>query len=190
MMKILKVAALSLAAVFAMATQAMASTVLIVDTNAVVARSAVGKHVQAELKKIAESIQSEIQRESGPAAAEFENFAKELEGKTAEQLRGRQDLQQKAMELQGKRQEISQSAAIKQRELVASRAKALEPVSVAIDEILQAMVREKSADVLLERNLVYFASDSTDITDEVVRRLDAKMKTVRVERVRAPAQAQ
>lgn len=189
MLKQLRIVMIALIAVFGLSAQAFASsTVLVVDTNEVVAKAQVGQHIQKEVKKIADSIKAEIERESGPAAKEFEDFAKQIDGMTADQLRGRQDLQQKAIELEGKRQEIGRSSAIKQRELMATRSKALEPVSKAIDEILQAMVREKNADLLLEKNLVYFASDATDITDEVVQRLDARMKTVRVERVRAPQQ--
>jgi Skp family chaperone for outer membrane proteins len=188
MFRMLQSALLACLAMLGLSSMAMAqSKVLVVDTNAVIAKAQVGQHVQAEIQKIADQIKREVEAESGPAAKEFETFAKQLEGMTREQLQGRQDLQQKAVELEGKRQDIARSSVVKQRELVATRAKALEPVGKAIDEILDSIVKEQKADILVERELVYFVSSQADITDLVVQRLDAKMKTVRVERVRAPA---
>jgi Skp family chaperone for outer membrane proteins len=53
--------------------------------------------------------------------------------------------------------------------------------------ILELIVKEREADVVLERSLVIYG-DPVDVTDVVITRLNSQLKTVPVKRERLPRQ--
>ena len=66
-----------------------------------------------------------------------------------------------------------------------TEAKAVQKVQERLRVILEAIVAERNADVVLERSLVIYG-DPVDVTDTVISRLNSQMKTVPVTRERLP----
>lgn len=187
-----KLRAVALAAALAMGAPgiANATTVLVMDSDRVLNESAVGQDIRAKLQSIAQTMDSELKAEGSPVQEEWEKFQAEVEPLTRESLRERTDLQQRGTELRQQIGQLAQSEQIKARELVATRAQALRPVREKLDEVLQALVEELNADILVERDVLIYAQDESDITELVIERLNTAISTVEVERVTLPAAAQ
>ncbi len=166
--------------------QAMAQNILVMDSDRVLNQSAVGKHIKAQLESIAQTMQDELRSEGAPVQGELEAFQSETASLTREALSDRPDLLEKSKDLQSKLVRLSYSEQIKARELVATKVQALRPVRIKLDEVLQALVDEKGATIMVEREMLIYAGDSVDVTDEVIANLNAAMTTTPVERVFAP----
>jgi Skp family chaperone for outer membrane proteins len=176
----------SLLLALSMSVQASATTVLVMDTDRVLNTSAVGTHIRERLTAIGEEITTELSTEEASVRTEVEAFNTETADKTEEQIAADEALSTRRAELQNRVIQLGVSEQVKQRELTATRNAALEPVHAALQEVLEEVVAEKSADVLVERNLLIYVGEGADITDEVIEKLNAKMTEVPVERVRLP----
>lgn len=166
--------------------QAQATTVLVMDTDRVLNTSAVGQHIRERLTAIGEEISAELQTEETAVRGEVEQFNTETADRTEEEIAADASLSTRRNEIQSKVIQLGVSEQVKQRELAATRNAALEPVHAALSEVLEEIVEEMGADVLVERNLLIYVGDAADITDEVIEKLNAKMSTIEVERVRLP----
>ncbi len=166
--------------------QASATTVLVMDTDRVLNTSAVGTHIRERLTAIGEEITTELSTEETGVRTEVEAFNTETADKTEEQIAADEALSTRRAELQNRVIALGVSEQVKQRELAATRNAALEPVHAALQEVLEEVVAEKGADVLVERSLLIYVGEGADITDEVIEKLNAKMSEVAVERVRLP----
>ncbi len=165
------------------------STVLVVDQAKVLRDSDVGKHVNRQLQSIAKQMGTEMQSQFSPLASERDNLVKELKNMSAAALKSRPDLQKRAVSLKAKVEKSQVDEAYKKRELQVTEQKALKKINVKLEAILQAIVKERNADVLLDRSLVIYVDDATDITATVISRLNSQMRTVSVIRERLPRKA-
>jgi len=174
-------------AVFIFANNALAqSNVLVVDQARVLRDSDVGKHINRQIESIAKQMEAEMIAQLAPIKAERDKLMAELKTMNVEALKSRPDLQQRAKTLQEKSQKSQLEAKYKQTELQITEQKALGKINVKLETILAALVAEKKADVILDRSIVIFTSPEADITDDIISRLNAQMKTVPVVRERLP----
>lgn len=179
-------AAALLLVIAAPAPAAFATTILVMDSNRVLNTSAVGVHVKERLAEIAQEMDTELETEGAPIRTSLEQFQTDTADLTREALADRTDLLERQQGIQQQLVALNVSEQVKARELVATRAQALAPVRAALDEVLQAVVDEKEADVLIEREVLIFASEAVDVTDEIIEALNARLSTTDVVRVRMP----
>lgn len=185
--KTLRVSALGFASTLLFSATAFAqSTILVVDQGRVLRDSSVGKHVQAQLKSIGTSMESELKASATPIESERDRLVNELKTLDANALQSRPDLQKRAQALMEKGQKTQMEAAYKQRELQITEGKAMQKVNERLAKILEAVVAERGADIILDRSLVIYGGKSTDITDTVISRLNSQMRSVPVIRERLP----
>jgi len=182
---VLRSAVLFLAALL-FAVTSNAQSILVVDQARVLRDSNVGKHVQNQLLSIGTQMDTEVKSTGGSIQSEYEGLIAQTKGMTAVQRKARPDLEKRALELQKKMQEAQMEMAFKQRDLDATKKKAYDKVNEKLSKILEAIVAERKADLLVDRSLVMFTSPSLDITDEVIKRLNKEMRTVSVTRERLP----
>lgn len=174
-------------ALFAMSATAMAqSTILVVDQSRVLRDSAVGKHIKVQLESIGKSMESELKASVQPLTSERDRLVGELQNMDAKALESRPDLQQRAQDLVQKGQKQQVEAAYKQREMAITEQKALKQVNDRLATILEALVKERGADIVLDRSVVIYSGQAADITDTVISRLNSQMRTVSVVRERLP----
>ena len=162
------------------------STILVVDQGRVIRESSVGKHIAAQIKSIGSSMESELKASATPIQSDRDRLMNELKNMDAAALQSRPDLKKRAQDLMEKGQKTQVEAAYKQRELQVTEAKAMKLVNEKLAKILEAVVAERNADVILDRSLVIYGGKSTDITDTVISRLNSQMRTVSVVRERLP----
>ena len=184
--KIMRIAVVSTMAIFAMSANAFAqSTILVVDQARVLRESEVGKHITRQLESIAKSMDSEVKASTSPIKSERDRLVAELKSMDAAAIQSRPDLKTRANTLVEKQQKAQVDVAYKQRELAITEQKALKKVNDQLATILEAIVAERNADVVLDRSLVIYGQPA-DITDTVISRLNSQMRTVSVVRERLP----
>lgn len=183
-------ATLGVIASFAFASVAMAqSTILVVDQSRVIRESSVGKHVATQLKSIGTSMESELKAKAAPVESDRDRLVNELKGLDQAALASRPDLQKRAQDIMQKGQTAQLEAQYLQRELQITEGKALKQVNDKIATILEKLVAERGADIILDRSLVIYGGKTSDVTDTVISRLNSEMRTVSVIRERLPRTA-
>jgi len=160
------------------------STVLVVDQVRVLRDSDVGKHINRQIESIGKQMNAEIVAQIAPIKAERDKLMVELKTMDVEALKLRPDLQQRAKTLQANSQKSQLETKYKQKELQLTETEALNKVSLQLETIMTAIVAEKKPDVIFERSMVMYINPTVDITDDVINRLNAQMKTVPVVRKR------
>jgi len=188
--KLIKSTAIVVAATFAMAGTAMAqSTILVVDQGRVLRDSAAGKHVKRQIESIGKQMETEIKSQVTPLTSERDRLVAELKNMSVDALKTRPDLQQRAKSLQEKGAKSQVEAAYKQKELQITEAKAIGKINQKLEGILEAIVKERNADIIVDRSLIIYSGKSTDITDTVISRLNSQLQSVSVVRERLPRTA-
>ncbi|TRO96109.1 OmpH family outer membrane protein [Glycocaulis profundi] len=173
-----------------LAGAAAAQDVLVMNEERILRDSQVGQHVAAQMEVIGNEIQQELDAASGPLEAENERLSQETAALSQEAIQQRPDLIQQIQQLQQQAQEFEQLRRIRSQELMATQRQAMQPVLETLQTVLQEVVNERNASVLLDRSQVVYARDTVDVSQAVIERLDQRIQTTPVNRVRAPQNGQ
>lgn len=165
---------------------AHAQNVLVINEETILTESQVGQHIAGQLEVIGREIQSELEAAAQPLTQENEALQAETSALSQDAIQQRPDLMQRIQQLQGNAQQLERLRRLRQQELVATERQALQPVLQTLQTVLQELVSERSATVLLDRSQVVYAADSIDVTGVVIERLNQRIQTTPVTRVRAP----
>lgn len=175
------------AAVIAMAAPANAQTnVLIMNEERIIAESQVGQHIATRMQAIRAEMDAELQALLTPIQEESDRLNAETASLTPEAIQARPDLMQRIQALNAQAQ---QAEALRQRlaqELQATQRQAMRPVLEALQAVLQEVVAERGAQILIDRSAVVYADPSIDVSDSVIERLNQRLPTTAVNRVRLP----
>jgi len=186
----LRVAALAAAFTIALASAASAQTVLTLDRQRVLTESVVGQHISSRIEAIGQEINSELETQRAPIEQESQRLEAETQALTPEGLQQRPDLMQRINALQGQANEFQRAQQVAVRELQATEAQALRPVSQAVGQIIRDIATERQASAVFNQGSLLYYAPATDITSDVISRLNAQLQTVEVTRVRLPEQQQ
>ena len=175
------------AAVIAMAAPANAQTnVLIMNEERIVAESQVGQHIATRMQAIRAEMDGELQALLTPIQEESDRLNAETASLTPEAIQARPDLMQRIQALNAQAQ---QAEALRQRlaqELQTTQRQAMRPVLEALQAVLQEVVAERGAQILIDRSAVVYADPAIDVSDSVIERLNQRLPTTAVNRVRLP----
>jgi Skp family chaperone for outer membrane proteins len=157
--------------------------ILMIDLRRVMAESKVGQSIQRQVEELKKQATQELQGEENELRSEEQQFqqqaailAPDLKQKRAEALKAKiENFQKKARD----RGSLIQGGVIK----------AQQQVEQALGPILEGIMRERGATILLDRSAVLLAPNAIDVSDVVEQRLDMKMPTVKVELTPLPAGA-
>ncbi len=170
-------AAATAAPAIAQETTPAAPVIVVVNQQQILAQSKAGKSIAAQIEKLGETVQAELAAEAEKIRAEGERLQQQrellAEDAFAEQVRA----------FQVKQQELGRLREKKLRELQLSEQQAFGLVGEEMRPILEEIVNARGATIMLDRADVMFAAQSTDITPEVLAKLDAKIQTIAVERI-------
>lgn len=172
------------------ASSAASAQILVVDQERALNESAVGRHIAAQLERIGTEMTAEIQPLQASVRAESEALNTETSAMTEEAIRQRPDLIQRVQQFQEDMRNLEIEGRTRQQELAATEQAALQPVIPILQEIMQAVMTERNGIVLLDQSVTVMTSNNVDITDVVIERLNARITTTPVNRVRAPQRNQ
>jgi Skp family chaperone for outer membrane proteins len=162
------------------ATGTPAPIILVIDRSAILRASKVGQSIvsqvngyttaaEKEFKGTAESLRSQEQQLQQQIAI----LAPDVKKKKIAAFQAQQQAFQKKVQ---QRQAMIQGGVMQARQ----------QVEAALGPILQGILAERHANLLLDRNAVVLGTVNIDVTGTAVQRLDQKMPTIKVQLVNPP----
>ena len=157
-------------------TQSIAAdvVVLVVNQNLVFRDSLVGKDSRAKMAAVQEQIANEQKADMEALRTEVQNLIQQRTLLPSDQFK------QKQMELAQKEEFIQYKY---QQEFQATGESSKNQILAQLYPILQELMQERNGTLLFEQSSLLMASADYDITAEAIKRLDARMPSVKVERV-------
>lgn len=160
--------------------------IAVVDLQKVLHTSAAGKAAQKKFDDLRDKKKHNLevtdkalqkrQKELVTGRAEIEDAIKALNGKPVPE-----DLRQKAAAFQDKAKDFEQDVMEFEKaqrttvdDLAKKEADLLKPIEDTIKQKVEAIAKERGYGLVLSRQVTVYAADTFDITDEVIRRCDAK----------------
>ena len=159
--------------------------VCMLSQQAVLTNAKVGQAATARLQTLAQQAQAELTADKAPIEAD----AKALDAQRATLKPA--ELQQKQRALAARAQALQQKANLRQREVEATREKALARISADAQPVIAAVYKSRDCGLLVDRGTVLGGNMANDLTPAVVTGLDAKITTITFDRenLSAPAAA-
>jgi outer membrane protein len=148
------------------------------------ASSDVGKAVAARINVIAKEVEVELTNDEKALSTDIQGFDRARATMTQDAT------EQRASQLTIRRNALARKLDLRQRELQATRGKALDRIEQEMSPVVIATYQARGCSVLLT-GAVVTGNPQMDITDQVVTGLNAKIKTLAFnrERLDAPAAA-
>ncbi|MDP2259540.1 MAG: OmpH family outer membrane protein [Caulobacter sp.] len=141
------------------------------------ASSDVGKAVAARINVIAKEVEVELTNEEKTLTTDIQGFDRARATMTPDAA------EQRASQLTIRRNALARKLDLRQRELQATRGKALDRIEQEMSPVVIATYQARSCAVLLAGSVVT-GNPQMDITDQVVAGLNAKIKTLTFNRER------
>ncbi|HPQ50838.1 MAG: OmpH family outer membrane protein [Alphaproteobacteria bacterium] len=157
----------------AFAQEAVSGNIAVLDLELVVQKSDAGKGVQAEIKKREDSMMT--------AAKAFRKTLKEKEQKLIADRKAGQDdaaFGKAKNDFEAEVKKSQQSMIEKNNALEKSKHEALKAIQEQIAKVTADIADERKLQIVVDRKFVVIAEQKLDITDEVLKRLNAALKSV------------
>lgn len=144
------------------------------DIERAIALSKAGKNMNDQVEKMTKGVQGTVDKVQKDLQKEAEKLEEQKNLMAADALQvKREELRLKQIT---KQQEISKEA----RAIQAGAQNALKEIAeVAVAE-LKTLAKEKNADIVLRREATYIVEPKSDLTDELVERINKKISSVKV----------
>lgn len=190
-MKRLSAALAMLVAMAVSAPMAFAQTkIVVIDQARIEAESKAGQSLRSALS----TIESQMQNEMAPMATSFQSAQSALQAKAAnmtpEAMQADTALQQEAQAVQSQAAQVARERDIRAAELRMTTRKASQAYREALRPVIDSVMAEENADIVLDASQVVLAGDAVDVTAKVISKLDAAAPSISVTRERLPQQQQ
>ncbi|GAA0533286.1 Skp family chaperone for outer membrane proteins [Rhizomicrobium palustre] len=159
---------------------APAARILIIDLRRAIAASKVGQSIQTQVNALKQQAQGQLNSE----AEGLKRQRAEIEQQGA--ILAANVKAQKLKDFQTRAQAFEKKVQERGGLIQGGMLKANAQVEEALGPILQGLMQERGATVLLDRGAVLLAPNAIDVTGVVVQRLDMKMPAVKVELTALP----
>lgn len=151
-----------------------AAKIAIVDTNLIVSTSAVAVDINRQVAQIQADMQTELQTKGNALRAEEES----LKGQSA--IMPQEAYNQKAQEFQQKAVDYQREVQIKRQQLEIAIANANAEIQRALKPILQKVLQDTGATLLIEKSFVLEQAPGLDVTTRVIEQLDLSLPSTTV----------
>lgn len=178
-------AGLAILAIPALAAPAPAPKIVVIDKAAIMQFSKVGQDIARQMQSLANQAKSDLTAQGR---------ALQNEGRTLQQQVAilSPDLKAKRMAaFEAKQRSLQGAAQKKDEQLKAGFNAARQAMEQALGPIVQEVVKQRGANIVVDKQAVVFATASGfDITQDVIAQLDTKMPTYKVNLNAPPPQQQ
>ena len=189
-MKLFKavLASLSMLSIGAVATvPAVAqTTVVVIDQTKIMRDSAGGKDIINKVNAIETTMQNELQPTADSLATEGQALDAKTTNMTMEAIAADPALRAEVEAYARKVQDFNRKRQIAAAELQQTERVAWGEFFTAMQPVLQEVVTERNADIMIDRSDAVWAGDSADATGLVISKMNAKLPTVNVVRQKLP----
>ncbi len=188
------IAALALASapafVSAPPAHAQGTKVIVIDQSRIMRESKGGLDIQQKLQNIEAQMGQELQPEASALETEGQALQTRTNGLTQQAVAADPTLVQQLQGYQQKLQLFEQKRQIRARELQLSEQKAWGLFFQQLEPVLQEVINETGADVMLDRSQIVYNGATVDMTATAITKIDARLPTVAVTRESLQQQAQ
>ncbi len=167
---------------------AQGTTVVVIDQAKIMRDSRAGKDIQAKLKGIGDSMERELKPTADQLTSEGKSIETKTNGMTPEAMRADAALKTQVEAYARKANDFNRRRQIATQELALTERKAWTDFYAALRPVLQEVVTEKNAQVMIDRADVVYANPASDVTASVISKLDARTPSVSVVRQKLPTQ--
>lgn len=178
----------SSATVLAPLAEAQGTTIVVIDQRKIMANSRAGKDIQTKMKSIEDQIKRELESTQRSLQSEGQSIEARTKNKTPQAIAADAALKSQVEGFYKKAGEFNRTRQVRARELQITERKAWNEFFKALQPILQEVVNEKNAQVMLDRSGVVFANPTLDATSSVISKLDSRRPSINVVRERLPNQ--
>ncbi len=151
------------------------AVIAIIDSRMVRFNSAAGKDIQSQLDKIRKKFQVEITEQEKKLKAE------EATLKSQRSILPKESYDAKVRDFQNKVLTVKREVQIKNKQLEAALGSAQNELQRALKPILQKILKEHKATMIMDASLVIEKSAGLDVTTSVIEALDQVLPNVKVE---------
>jgi len=152
-----------------------APTVMVIDTNRIMSEAKSMAAIRDQIERIRTNFQNEIKKEEDELRRADHAMAEQRKLQTAEAFdQARRDLQERAAALQV-------TARTRRTQLDQALRNAIQVVRTTLIQLVEATAQKYGANVVIQKSDLVWADKRMEFTDEVLRQLDAKLSTVKVE---------
>jgi outer membrane protein len=148
--------------------------ILFLDRATVLRQSAVGKNMYAQVEGLAKKMETDFAPENKKLQADVQALQQQAAVLSPEVR------QQKVKELEARRQAFQKKVQDRQAAIQAGLANSRTQVEKALGPILEKIMNERSANLLLDRGLVVLGATDLDVTSTVIARLNTALPKVTV----------
>jgi Skp family chaperone for outer membrane proteins len=159
-----------------------APKILVINRQAILQYSKVGQDIARQVQGYANAAKGEMAAQSKSLQAEGQALQQQIAILAP-------DVKQKKIDaFQAKEAGLQASAQRKEQDIQGGLARAQQSVEQVLGPILQGLMQQRGANMILDKNAVVFAnSGAFDITQPAIEQLNAKMSTLKVTLGAAPA---
>ena len=187
---ILATLALAVSAAFAVspAATAQGTKVVVIDRVQIFTQSQAGQDIRNKIQAIETTMQGELKPLADTLTADGASLRTKSEGKTQETVRADAALMSEIEAYSRKANDFERKRQIAAQELALTERKALVDFNNALIPVLQQVIAENSANIILDKSQVVYVDDATDVTQSAITKLNASTPTVQVVRQSLPTQ--
>lgn len=158
-----------------------ASGILVVDINRVFAESSAGQDANRQLKAQGDSLQARVNQLQTQFKTEEDTLRKQKDSIAPEAF------QQKVNEFVGRRGKAEEEVNQKQQSIQRAAAGVRQTIETNLSPIFQQLLTERSAQIVIAKEIVLANAAPLDVTSVVIQRLNTKLPKVNVQVTAAPA---
>jgi len=157
------------------------ATILFLDRATVLRQSAVGKDMATQVEAMVKKMNTDFDPENKKLQADVQALQSQA-AVLAPDVR-----QAKIKDLESRRQAFQKKVQDRQASIQAGLAQARTKVEQALGPILEKLMVERGANLLLDRGLVVLGQNELDVTSSVITRLNTALPKVAIALVAPPA---
>jgi outer membrane protein len=158
-----------------------APRIVVIDRQSLLQRSAAGKDIFTQTQTLSKQLETQLRTEEGQLQSEAVQLQQQLAILAADARA------QKEKDFTAKQQAFQTRVQQRQAQIQASFNQAARQVEVALDPILQSIMKERGANMGLDRSAVIVATSDVDVTPLALQRLDRALPRVKVDLAPLPA---
>ncbi|MEL6825940.1 MAG: OmpH family outer membrane protein [Pseudomonadota bacterium] len=170
------------------AATAQGTKVVVIDRVKIYAESQAGQDLRNKVASIETTMQGELKPTADKLQADGTSLDSRTQGMTRDAILANATLKAEVEQLAREAQVFNQRRQIAANELALTERAALSEFNNALIPVLQQVIAETGANVILDKSQVVFVDDATDVSASVVTKLNAATPTINVVRQRMPAQ--
>ncbi|MCB1592592.1 MAG: OmpH family outer membrane protein [Alphaproteobacteria bacterium] len=149
-------------------------SIAVVDVEKVMATSEAAKSIKKQAKEHSDKFETELKAVENQLKKDLESLRQESEKLSKE------DMEKKAQTFYLKRSQSSKTLKTRLAKLRVSESKAVNELTEAIFEVCAKIAAEKKYDLIISRGNVIVGAKSLDITDEVMKKLNTALPSVKM----------